>query len=485
MEPCALDDSWLSDAMAENANDPKDREKSVKRGSLDKIHSSVFMRGLSLARMTLNTSAQLATHGVSTLFSSEEKKAENWRNLLKGQAKIIANELGQLKGSLMKAGQLLSMYGEHFLPPEANEMLKSLQGESQALDWKTIELELRKNLPKEKYNELEIDPDPIGSASLGQVHKARIRSTGEIIALKVQYPGVQKAIDSDLRALKSIFSMMKFVPRGKVTDQLFEEVRDMLVQETNYAQEADETEKYRALLGPDPRYVVPRVYREFCGPRVIATSYERGIKPDEKLVLGLSQERRNRLCLSFLDLYFRELFEWGVVQTDPHLGNYRVRISPTGQDQLVLFDFGAVRHYPQSFLQPYYRMVRSSYLNDREALKDAALELNFVKAGDSDQLRSFFEEFCLTMVEPFLAHDDERNRLGRVAPNGEYDWGTSDLPQRLTRIIFQMIQTFELRPPPREILFLDRKTGGVFIFLKVLGAKINARDMLLKYLQKL
>lgn len=435
---------------------------------LNKIKSSVFRRGLTLAKMTLNTSASLASHGVTNLFSSDEKKAENWKELLKGQAQLFSQELGELKGSLMKAGQMLSMYGEHFLPPEANDLLKSLQAESPSLAWPVIKKELQKVLPPEKLAQLEIDPDPIGSASLGQVHRAKIVATGEMIALKIQYPGVEKAIDSDLRALKSIFNLMKFLPRGKLTDHIFAEVRDMLVQEMNYELEAQETETYRERLKGDRRFIVPKVYREFCGPRIIATSYEKGFKPDEALVRNLSQERRNRLSMAFLELYFKELFEWGIVQTDPHLGNYRIRISPTGEDQLILLDFGAVRKYPTDFLQPYHRMVSASYFNDAEALKSSALELRFITENDSPDLRRLFDDFCFMTVEPFL--------------NGVYDWGASDLPQRLTKKVFQMIQKFELRPPPREILFLDRKTGGVFIFLKVLGAKIQARELLLKYL---
>lgn len=383
----------------------------------------------------------------------------------------------------MKAGQMLSMYGEHFLPPEANELLKSLQAESPALDWPVIEKELRKRMTADQLNRLDIDPQPIGSASLGQVHRARIKETGEWIALKIQYPGVEKAIDSDLRALKSIFNLMKFLPRGKLTDHIFSEVRDMLIQEIDYELEARETENYRERLKDDPRFIVPRVHHEFCADRIIATSYEKGFKPDEAIIRNLSQERRNRLSMAFLELYFKELFEWGIVQTDPHLGNYRIRLSPKGDDQLILLDFGAVRKYPPEFLHPYYRMVGASYVNDRQRLKAAAMELRFLTDEDSPILRELFEEFCLMTVEPFLPYDDPRNIENRIASDGTYDWGSSDLPQRLTRKVFQMIQKFELRPPPREILFLDRKTGGVFIFLKVLGARINARDLLLRYMK--
>lgn len=439
---------------------------------LHKIKSSVLSRGLTLARMTLSTGAGLASQSAKGLFSSDEKKSENWKTFLKVQAQFFSQELGELKGSLMKAGQMLSMYGEHFLPPEANQFLRTLQADSPPVAWPLIEKEIKKNLSAEKMALLEIEKEPIGSASLGQVHRAVIKATGEKIALKVQYPGVDKAIESDLRALKSFFSMMKFLPKGKTTDQIFEEVRNMLVQEMDYELEAQETELYAERLKGDTRFIVPRIYRDFCGPKLIASSFEAGINPGEPLIANLSLERRNKLALNFMDLYFKELFEWGIVQTDPHLGNYKVRISPTGEDQLVLLDFGATRKYPKEFLDPYYEMILALVHQDAERLSKAAFRLKFLTENDNPALKKLFEEFCMMTVEPFT--EDQA-----------YDWGNSDLPQRLTKKVFQMIQKFELRPPPREILFLDRKTGGVFIFLKVLKAELNGRPLLLKYLEKL
>lgn len=433
---------------------------------LDKIKSGVFSRGLALAKLTLNTSAHLAGHGAATLLSSADVKSEKWKEFLKGRALDFSSELGELKGSLMKAGQMLSMYGEHFLPPEANELLKSLQSQSPPLAWSAIEPVIKANLSPEKMALLDIEKEAIGSASLGQVHRATIRATGEQIVLKIQYPGVDRAIDSDLKAIKSFLSLIKVLPRGVSTDHIFAEVREMLVQEMNYELEAQETKRYAERLQGDSRYVVPKVYDEFCGPRVIATSFEKGLSPDDKLVTSLSQERRNRLAESFLDLYFKELFDWGIVQTDPHLGNYRVRLSPTGEDQLILLDFGAVRSYPEEFLKPYRRMIRAALKNDRAELREAALQLRFLDASDSDALVSLFEEFCYGMVEPFQESA------------GDYDWKKSDLPQRLTKIALQILQKFPLRTPPREILFLDRKTGGVFIFLSVLGARMNGARLL-------
>lgn len=449
---------------------------------LTKIKSSVFSRGFALTKLTMSTGTKALGHSLTTLMSDPDLKQLKWQEFLTKQARGISKELGELKGSLMKGGQMISMYGELFLPPEANEFLKTLQAQSPPLRFEEIEKVLKANLSTERLSELEIDPVAIGTASLGQVHKARIKATGELLALKIQYPGVDKAIDSDLKAIRRFLSALELLPGNFQTDIMFSEVRGMLAQEVNYELEIEHTKKYRELFSGDARFIIPKIYPDYCGPKVIAMSFEKGISADDALVKALSSERRNRLAMSFLDIYFRELFELGYVQTDPHLGNYKIRLSPDGNDQLVLLDFGAVRKYDKKFLHVYHDMVRASLLRDKQAHAKASLELKFIADDDDPELKKLFEEFCWMTVEPFLTPDDPHLPHGLMDDEGRYDWRASDLPKRLTQKAIKIIRGFPLRTPPREVIFLDRKTGGVFIFLSVLGAKVNSRPLILKYL---
>lgn len=441
---------------------------------LNKIKSSLIQRSLTLTKMTISTGSKAVGYGLGQIFSSETVKEQKWAAFLADQAKSLSLELGKLKGSLMKAGQMLSMYGELFLPAEANQFLKTLQAQSPPLQFSEIEKLLLAELGPEKRALLEVNPEALGSASLGQVHQAQILSSLELIALKVQYPGVDKAITSDLRALRKLMSMLSLLPGDLQTDVLFQEVQTMLEQEVQYELEALNTEKYAALLTGDNRYIVPKVYREFCTPKILATSYESGLSPDDPAISALSQERRNRLALNFLELYFIELFSSGTMQTDPHLGNYKIRLGETsGKDQMadqwVLLDFGAVKQYDPQFLNAYHRMVKAALVGNKKALEEASLDLKFIQEADSVELKKLFQEFCELTVEPFA--------------ESPYDWSTSDLPQRLTAKAMKIIRGFPLRTPPREVIFLDRKTSGVFIMLKVLGARLQARDLLLRYLE--
>lgn len=466
--------------MSENKKNPKKNPK-----ELDKIKSSFFSRGLSLAKLTLSAGSGMASKSITTAFSSQEKKDEKWKEFLLSQASSLSRELGELKGSLMKAGQMLSMYGEHFLPAEANEFLKSLQSDSPALKWSAIEPILLKHLGADLMAELEFENEALACASIGQVHRARIKSTGELVAVKIQYPDVDKAIESDLKAIKGFLSIAKLLPKEANVDHLFTEVKEMLTQEMDYRQEAKWTELFAEKLAGDNRFVVPKVYRRFSNAKIITTSFERGLRADEPLILSLAPERRNKLALAFLDLYFTELFDLRVVQTDPHIGNYKIRIDPAGHDQIVLLDFGATREYEATFMSAYHNMIKGALDNDMQVFEQAARNLKFIQDEDSPELKRIFKEFCFEVVEPFLQTSDPRNTKGQIDELGRYDWKNTDLPQRLSKKVFQIIQNHKWRTPPREILFLDRKTGGVFIFLSVLGVKLKSRDNLLKFLNKI
>jgi predicted unusual protein kinase regulating ubiquinone biosynthesis (AarF/ABC1/UbiB family) len=423
---------------------------------MKKIKTGAFSRGFALAKLSATVGAKAASHAVGGLFASEETNAERFKSLLFSQVSLLTKELGQLKGSVMKVGQMLSLFGEHFLPPEVNELLKSLQSQSPPLEWAAIEKVLKRQLSKEILAELEIDPNPLAAASLGQVHRARRKSDGASLVMKVQYPGVDAAIEGDLKTLRSILTMTKVVPKGPKYDELFNEVRMMLHQEVDYRKELTATDEFREKLAPHSRYRVPQTFPEYSNSRVLTTSYEEGFHVGSPAVQALSQDRRNEIAVLAMQLYFRELFEFRMMQTDPHFGNYLNR--------LVLLDFGAVRKLPKTFMDPYIDMARGALAYDRPLLTDAAIRLGFLQEGDSDEIKNPFFDICDLIVEPFK--------------EAGYAWEKSDLPKRVAMKATQLAVAFRLRPPPREVVFIDRKISGIFFFLSVLKARIDARALI-------
>jgi predicted unusual protein kinase regulating ubiquinone biosynthesis (AarF/ABC1/UbiB family) len=460
---------------------PKDKLSSIKTGP--------FSRGFALAKVSVSAGARVASHAIGNLFSDESQKAERYRELLMSQVSHLTSELGELKGSLMKVGQMLSMYGEQFLPPEANALLKSLQSQAPPLKWSAIEKVIQKQLPAEQLELIEIDQEALASASLGQVHRARRKSDGKCLAMKVQYPGVDKAIEGDLKALRSLLSLVNLVPKGPKYDELFKEVRFMLHQEVNYSHELETTREFKQFLADDPRYIVPEVFPELSTKRILTTSLEDGVAVDSPEVLALSQERRNALGIAMMDLYFREIFKIGAVQTDPHFGNYRIKLGQGGApDRIVLLDFGAVRRLPQSFWDVYLELVAGAHERNPTRLLAAATRMGFITDEDTEALKTTFIEFCYLITEPFyppslkMAPGEVVGPSELFDPDGSYIWGESDLPKRAAKKGALLAVSARFRSPPREIVFLDRKLGGVFIFLSVLKVRIRGSDVIRKYL---
>ncbi len=434
---------------------------------MKKIKTGVFQRSLALAKLSLKSGALAAKQLVGT----------DREDYLIQQMKLLSEELGQLKGSLMKVGQTVSMYGEHFLPPKANEYLKNLQSDSPKLPWDQIKGFLDIELGPDKLKNLEIDPEAIAAASLGQVHKAYDKISRQEVAIKIQYPGVERAIKSDLRALKSLFSVAQIIPKSPRTDQFFEEVETMLIQETNYDLERIWTEQIFNKLKNDARFVVPEVMENYCSRHVLTTKYEPGEKVDSKAVQNLSQESRNKIALNFLDLYYKELFEFKLVQTDPHLGNYRVRINKDNDAQIVLYDFGAMREVPDHFGTPFRKLIKAAAEKDRDMIFKSAYEMKYLFQEDDQDLKEKYFQLCCLVGEPYAENPDNPF----TDAEGNYDWRHTDLPKRVAAIGRDIVRNHKIRVPPRESIFLDRKLGGAFIFVSVLGLLGKTRPGLMKY----
>jgi predicted unusual protein kinase regulating ubiquinone biosynthesis (AarF/ABC1/UbiB family) len=443
------------------------------RNRLSSIKTGALSRGMALAKLSVSAGAKAAGHALGGIFADEKDQEQRLKSLLMSQATLLTRELGELKGSLMKVGQMVSVYGEKLLPPEANAMLKSLQSQSPALEWRAIEKALVEQLGKEKLSLLEIEPEPFAAASLGQVHLAWRKTDGKRLALKIQYPGVDQAIDNDLKALRRMMSIAKLIPKGPNTDEVFAEIKEMLIQEVDYRQELQLTREFKERLREDSRFVVPEVLPDLSTHRVLATSFEEGLPIDHPDVFSLSQERRNTLGFTVLELYFRELFVWSAVQTDPHFGNYRVRIGKSGErDQLVLLDFGAVKKLERGFTDPYFELVRGAFSRNKSQFENGAIHLGFLRAGDPDEFKAKFAELCFLILEPFDSGGQP------------YSWRDSDLHKRVLRAAAGIALALKLRTPPREIIFLDRKMAGMFIMMSTLGVKAQVRELLAQYLNR-
>ena len=434
---------------------------------MDSLKTSPFQRNLALTRLGLSAGTRIAAHEFANLFRGPASRKESNRTFYKEQAEILADELGRLKGSVMKVGQMLSLYGQYFLPPEAVDVLSRLQDNTEPVAWSSIAPVVQHALGRARLAELEIEHKPLASASLGQVHRARRKSDGYELVLKVQYPGMADAIESDIGTLSRLIAMTRLAPQGLNLDPVYAEVKEMLHREVDYMAERAHTERYRVLLAGDTRYAVPQVLPEYSSDQVLALSYEPGLQVRDAAVQALPLARRNALAASALELFLREFFDWGMVQTDPHFGNYRIRLADP-QDRLVLLDFGATRLFGRGFIESYRELLRGALLRERDTILRGASGIGLMHDEFPKAVLDAFVELCELIVEPF------RGAL--------YDWGKSDLPNRVGEKIARSTFTRYFRIPPREIVFLHRRLAGVFILLATLNARWDARPMLERFL---
>jgi len=457
--------------MANNSKSDKRKPLKLKTGSFD--------RNAAMARMGMMAGASYATHTFGNLFRSKSDREARNREFYVRQAQFLADELGQLKGSVMKVGQMLSVYGQYFMPPEAIEVLRSLQDDSPPVAWDDLAPVVRERLGTERLAELEIDEEPLAAASLGQVHRARRKSDGRELCIKIQYPQLADAIDSDIRTLTNIVRLARLVPKGIELNAIMEEVREMIYREVDYDRELRMTREFGERLADDDRYVVPDVFPEYSTETVLVTSFEAASHVQSEAVKALPQPRRNRLGGAALELFFLEFFDWGIVQTDPHFGNYKIRVDEAGDDdKFVLLDFGATREFAPRFLGAYYDTVAGAFEHDQQKLIDGAIGISLLRRDSPQQVFDDFARVGMLIIEPFMRQPPAEF----ATTDHQYKWGESDLFWRVSRAVQDAAISRWFRIPPREIVFLHRRLGGVFVLMSVLDAEYNAHDMLAHYL---
>lgn len=450
---------------------------------MKRLKTGAFERRLSLAKAGFIASTRFAAGAAGSMFASPEQREEKRRRVMAEQAQYLVRELGKLKGSVVKIGQMMALYGEHFLPEEITRALHQLNDDTTALAWSSLEPVVRSQLGDKRFDELEIDPEPLGAASLAQVHRARRRSDGCELVLKIQYPGVAQAIDSDLALVTQMLRLTKAVPQTREFEDWLDEVRMMMHREVNYRQEAETTRVFHSYLRNDDRFIVPRIYPEYCTDTVLCMSFERGVGINSPAVLGLPQERRNRIAEAALGICCREVFEWGEIQTDPNFGNYLVRLAEKAgePDRIVLLDFGAVRDFPDDLLDLARKLTRAAFHKDRVAMQQAMQGFGFFDNMPQSVKDSLAELFFLA-IEPFSDLKDAPKEA--LTPDGRYDWAKGKLHARVAAFAAKSAATRHFTVPPKEVMFISRKFMGAYTFMTVIGAQLYARALLEPYLNR-
>lgn len=374
------------------------------------------------------------------------------------QARLMVDSLGRLKGALMKAGQLLSIDASDVLPPEALTILAQLQAGAEPVELEALREVLVQELGEDWSRAFDsFEPRPAASASIGQVHRAVV--DGIAVAVKIQYPGVRESIDSDLEVLQKLANGWLTVSRSKIDlSGVFDELRGILHREADYRYELASQSRFADLVEHDPRFVVPQSFPRLSTTRVHTMSWEEGQALGPWLQGAQSRADRLWLAQLLLELYCSEFFRWGLVQTDPNFGNFLVR---SESRQLVLLDFGATLEFEPAFRQGYVQLLRAAASGDASRIADEGVQFGLIDARESRETRDLFAQFLTIASEPFAP-----SRQPFAFRDAVYAERSQDIGRRFVR-------SLRFSPPPRRLLFLHRKLGGIFQLLKRLDLELD------------
>ncbi len=406
-----------------------------------------------------------AAEGVRRLAGGQSEGTSAF--LTADNARRLAERLARLRGGAMKLGQMMSLQGADLLPTEFAQALAVLRAQAAPMPV----AQLRRVLGREygrgwEARFEEFDYEPIAAASIGQVHRART-TDGRELALKIQYPGVARSISSDVDNLATALQVLKLLPHEIDVSAIAAEAARQLAQEADYLAEAASLERYARLVADEPRLLVPRAHGDLTTPRILAMDYMAGEPLDTLAEEGVAQATRDAIGTLLERLMFRELFEFGVMQTDPNFANYLWQ-PDTGK--VVLLDFGATVHFEPGFVDNFARITRAVIDGDRAAVARRAIAIGYAADDDPAALIEATTEVIMLVCEP-LRHA------------GRYDFGASDLPARARTLGIDLgIRQGLLRAPPPETMFLHRKLVGSFLALAHIRARVDARALVLPLL---
>ena len=429
------------------------------------VPSSRLGRLVRLGGMATGVAGNMLMAGAQQLAQGKRPKLSDLL-LTPANALKITQQLSQMRGAAMKVGQLISMDAGDLLPPEMAAILARLRSDAHAMPQRQVQAVLTANWgARWQQRFASFSFTPVAAASIGQVHRATTQD-GRDLAIKIQYPGVRKSISSDVDNVASLLRLSGLLPKSLDIAPLLLEAKRQLREEVDYLAEGAHLLRFNELLAGDPEYVVPVLHADFTTRNVLAMSYVSGV-PVESMATA-PQAERDRMLSLLVDLLFRELFEFGLMQTDPNFANYRY--DPESQ-QLILLDFGATRSFTPAFGQAYKQLMSATMAGDRDAMARAGSGIGYF---DGDTLAKH-QTAVLDMFEMAL----EPLKL-----DGAFDFGTTDMAPRLREagMALGMDRDF-WHIPPIDALFLHRKLGGMFLLAARLKARVNVRQLVLPYLQ--
>ena len=377
----------------------------------------------------------------------------------------VTLQLGQMRGAAMKLGQLVSMDTGDFLPPELTDIFARLRADAQHMPQGQLNMVLTRHWGKNWRDQfLHFDEQPIAAASIGQVHRG-LTIDNQDVAIKVQYPGVRRSIDSDVDNVATLLRLSNVLPSTLDLTSLLAEAKRQLHEEADYVREGKCLKQFGALLANDPHYIVPALYSPLSGKNVLVMSYIESV-PIESLI-DAPQEERDRAMTLLVELVLRELFEFRLMQTDPNFANYRY---DPATKRVVLLDFGATRTLPDRIVDQYRRLLNMGLAGDKDGVLAAVLDIGFMNPQTVKQNSREIDKLVGAAID-------------MVQLQGPFDFSRTDFVTDMRdEGLTIAADRRNWHIPPSDPLFVQRKLGGIFLLASRLKARVDVRSMLDRYI---
>jgi len=370
-------------------------------------------------------------------------------------ANQLREALGSLKGPLMKVAQILSTIPDA-LPKEYAEELAALQADAPSMGWLFVKRRMRSELGdgwEDKFDRF--DKKACSAASLGQVHQARYNN--EKVAVKLQYPDMDSAINADLNQLKLVFSLYERIDSAISTKDIHSELSDRLKEELDYHREALNMQLYRLMLAGENEVVLPEPIKELSTSRILTMRWVEGQKLMKYLEAEPPQEDRNKVAVNMFRTWYVPFYYYGVIHGDPHLGNYSI-----GENlKINLMDFGSIRVFRPEFVGGVIDLYRALRDGDNELAVHAYSQWGF--DGLDKEAIEILNIWAGFIYGPLL---EDRIRPIQELRGGNYG-------RELAGKVHEELKRIGGIKPPREFVLMDRAAvglGSVFMHLK---AEVN------------
>ncbi|MFQ5666605.1 MAG: ABC1 kinase family protein [Candidatus Binatia bacterium] len=348
----------------------------------DRLTSGRARRVLKVGELATSVGSSYVWQALRWPFRSADKRQQALLDTHIKNAIRIVERSKEMRGAFMKLVQMLSMRDD-ILPTEALQVLSVVQSSVPPMDYPLIRKQVIRELgrpPEELFTSF--DAEAFAAASLGQVHKARLK-TGTEVVVKVQYPGVEQTVNQDLQNIKALLHTFTLIGRDVMRQKIdqsdvYRELEERLHEELDYVNEAKNIALFQKMFRDDDEVIIPDVYPDLSSRRVLTMGLVEGYSFQEILGPGVEQSLKDWVALKYFRVLWRQVFEYGVLHTDPHPGNYLVTFHP----KLAILDFGSIRIFPEDIRRAYHQLAAAILARDEATMADCFVRLGFLDPGD-------------------------------------------------------------------------------------------------------